>query len=214
MVTTTEYSARDIALLLGDDETIDQVNVWLARGDGIAVYQNVALDSATLGDNQFVSFGSPAAQLEVDEPPTQLPDMGNAINWRFQLQGTYRGEPLDHLPEMEWITPFVFCERTVRNFTDSTMNFAERVSSWGMEVRTVLTGSGLPTEGRRVDVSVKLLDPFVEIHVQTWMYREGINALGPFEWFIADEAHGTRTGTDPNLGATNVNVYNTCLRDT
>jgi len=63
---------------------------WLDRGDGVAVYQNLTLDSASVGHRQFVSYGSPAAQLEMDEPPMQMPDIGGQINWRYQLEGTVR----------------------------------------------------------------------------------------------------------------------------
>jgi hypothetical protein len=70
------------------------VNRWLARGDGVAVYVNMALDSVHAGTRKFVSYGSPAAQLEAAEPPTRLPDIGGAINWAYQLEGVYRGEAL------------------------------------------------------------------------------------------------------------------------
>jgi hypothetical protein len=72
----------------------DQVNIWLARGDGIAVYRNEDLGHLDVGLIKIVSFGSPEAQLEDPEPPTQLPDIGGEINWRYQLHGTYRGEAL------------------------------------------------------------------------------------------------------------------------
>jgi hypothetical protein len=70
------------------------VNKWLARGDGIAVYQNHDLGSIDVGRRQFTSFGSPAAQLETDTPPQTLPDIGTKINWRYQLEGVYRGGAL------------------------------------------------------------------------------------------------------------------------
>ena len=59
---------------------------WLARGDGIAVYQNVALDSSTMGRRKYMSYGSPEAQLEMEVPPQRLPDIGSQINWMFQLE--------------------------------------------------------------------------------------------------------------------------------
>ena len=58
---------------------------WLARGDGIAVYQNMALDSSTMGRRKYMSYGSPEAQLEMEVPPLRLPDIGPQINWMFQL---------------------------------------------------------------------------------------------------------------------------------
>ena len=70
------------------------VNRWLQRGDGIAVYENHDLGHPELGHRQFVSFGSPAAQLETDTPPEGLPDIGGRINWRYRLVGVYRGELL------------------------------------------------------------------------------------------------------------------------
>ena len=83
----------DAVLELGDTE-LDKLNRWLERGDGVAVYMNIELGHPQLGHKQFVSFGSPDAQLEMDEPPERLPDIGNHINWRYYLQGTYRGAPI------------------------------------------------------------------------------------------------------------------------
>lgn len=74
--------------------TTRQINAWLERGDGVAVYRNEDFNSPDRGSHQIASYGSPAAMLETDEPPTTLPDMGGAINWRYQLFGTYRGEAL------------------------------------------------------------------------------------------------------------------------
>ena len=78
----------------GTRAVIPQVNTWLARGDGLAVYVNQALDSADLGSIQVTSYGSSSAMLETDEPPVTLPDIGGSINWRYQLEGTYRGDVL------------------------------------------------------------------------------------------------------------------------
>ncbi len=75
---------------LDDPKNAAIVKGWLDRGDGVAVYEIKALDSANLGHRKFVSFGSPAAQLEVDEPPTRLPDIGGQINWAYQLEATVR----------------------------------------------------------------------------------------------------------------------------
>lgn len=74
--------------------TIIQMNRWLERDDGIAVYENHDMGHADLGEKQFTSYGSPQAQLEVPEPPERLPDIGGRINWRYTLIGTYKGEAL------------------------------------------------------------------------------------------------------------------------
>lgn len=105
MTTTTEYTAEELALELagaGLLNHLERINCWLERGDGIAVYENVELGHPHLGHRQYVSYGGPAAQLEVDElvgpltwdyktPPERLPDIGTAINWRYRLVGYYRG---------------------------------------------------------------------------------------------------------------------------
>lgn len=72
------------------------VRHWLKRGDGVAVYRNEAMDHSQHGHVEYVSFGSEQAQLEpqyCDEagsPPKRLPDVGNQINWPYQLVGTVR----------------------------------------------------------------------------------------------------------------------------
>lgn len=91
---TKEFTAAELAEIAGDDEVREAVNRWLARGDGVAVYQNVDLGHPQIGHRQFASFGSPVALFETAEPPVQLPDVGDQINWRYRLEGTYRGEPL------------------------------------------------------------------------------------------------------------------------
>ena len=75
-------------------QVIAQVNTWLARGDGIAIYVNQDLGHPDLGMPKMHSYGSSSAQLETDTPPERLPDIGGAINWRYMLQGTYRGDAL------------------------------------------------------------------------------------------------------------------------
>lgn len=75
-------------------QTVELMNRWIQRGDGIAIYENQDLGHRELGDKRFVSFGSAAAQLETDTPPKQLPDTRTSINWRYVLIGTYKGDPL------------------------------------------------------------------------------------------------------------------------
>ena len=71
---------------------------WLARGDGVAVYENYAMDSSRAGRKKFVSFGSERAWLEpihCDEggvPPKRLPDTPRDVNWAYQLIGVCRRE--------------------------------------------------------------------------------------------------------------------------
>ena len=67
-----------------------KINTWLERGDGVAIYRNEDLSHRDVGLMQFVSYGSPAAQLEDEEPPKQLPDIGGSINWRYQLWATFK----------------------------------------------------------------------------------------------------------------------------
>lgn len=71
---------------------LDQIDEWIARGDGCAVYRNAEIGHPEAGHLKFVSFGGPQAQLEVPDPPKTLPDIGDEINWRYQLVGTYTGE--------------------------------------------------------------------------------------------------------------------------
>lgn len=76
---------------------VAQVNRWLERGDGVAVYENQDLGHPQLGHIQIVSYGSEASMLYCPltrELPTRMPDINGAINWRYQLYGTYRGEAL------------------------------------------------------------------------------------------------------------------------
>lgn len=98
---TSKILTQDEMLVLLRDEGYDDptlvvelLNGWLLRGDGIAVYRNQELGHPQLGHVQIVSFGSHAAQLETAEPPTTLPDIGGAINWRYQLDAVYQGAPL------------------------------------------------------------------------------------------------------------------------
>lgn len=97
-MTTISYGQASIVALLGQHyeedtpDVIEQVNGWLVRGDGIAVYQNQDMGHPDVGHIMLASFGSDLALLETDTPPTTLPDTPQGINWRYQLIGTYRGE--------------------------------------------------------------------------------------------------------------------------
>jgi hypothetical protein len=77
----------------GMEQVMPTITMWLARGDGAAVYQNRDLGDPERGALKVVSYGSPAAQLETGSPPARLPDIGRDINWRYSLIGTYRPSP-------------------------------------------------------------------------------------------------------------------------
>lgn len=89
----TEYTKAEMEMM-GDPGIWEAWNRWLAAGKGVAVYQNQDMNHPELGHKRFASFGTPEAQFEDDEPPKQLPDFPGEINWRYQLIGTYRGEPV------------------------------------------------------------------------------------------------------------------------
>jgi hypothetical protein len=104
--TLKEYTAAEFRALLAEryedfaPEATVSINRWLARGDSVAVYENVDLGHPDLGDIRAVSFGSPAAMFETVTDPADLPERlpdnipRGAINYRYYLQGTYRGRPL------------------------------------------------------------------------------------------------------------------------
>jgi hypothetical protein len=69
---------------------LELVNQWLEDGKGVAIYENVDLGHPELGHRQYVTFGTPRAQVG-EVAPERLPDIGDAINWRYMLVGTYRG---------------------------------------------------------------------------------------------------------------------------
>lgn len=130
--TTRQFSADEIRSYIGakygpgTGRVIERLNTWLARGDGVAVYENADLGHREFGWPQLASFGSINSQLEPrcgtcgmsaeeDEsgnwvhcvvrvpddhavdypgPPQKMPDVGGRINFRYQLQGIYRGDQL------------------------------------------------------------------------------------------------------------------------
>jgi hypothetical protein len=99
---TVVGSAQEFFDLLTDeaderytDQAIALVRAWFARDDGAALYRNVDLGHPEVGHTKVVSWGSLAAQIETDvrgetTPPKTLPDIGNDINWRYQLVAFYR----------------------------------------------------------------------------------------------------------------------------
>jgi hypothetical protein len=93
-VTAVRTFTPDEVRELIDPAHLPTVNRWLTRGDGVAIYRNHDLGSRDVGHVKATSYGSPAAQLETDTPPQTLPDIGHSINWRYQLEGVYRGGTL------------------------------------------------------------------------------------------------------------------------
>ena len=98
------YTAEKLLALLEDKygeeaapEVAVQLNTWLARGDGVAVYENHDLSHIDMGHIKITSFGGSQAQLvNADHdpcPPERLPDglPARHINWRYVLIGTYQG---------------------------------------------------------------------------------------------------------------------------
>lgn len=84
----------DMSVRLMRAEITAQVNRWLERGDGIAVYENWDMGHPDLGELRLISYGSGESALKSDTPPNILPDWPGVINWRYSLVGTYRGESL------------------------------------------------------------------------------------------------------------------------
>lgn len=75
------------------DRSMDLMQRWLGRGDGVAVYLNMALDSASVGSRKYLSFGSEKAQIEPSGcgpdglPPERMPDIqGLEPGWRYRLE--------------------------------------------------------------------------------------------------------------------------------
>jgi len=96
MTTLNMLTKEEVLPLLTEviEQHRDTFNRWLSRGDGIAIYENKAMDSHGAGHMQFISFGSSQAQIEAVEPPLRMPDIGAQINWQYQLIGVYQGECL------------------------------------------------------------------------------------------------------------------------
>ncbi len=71
--------------ILGDNKISDEALVTMrSRGGDWYAYQNMALDSAGLGDLQFLQCGP---DCTFKEPPARMPDTPRCINWKFLLVG-------------------------------------------------------------------------------------------------------------------------------
>jgi len=115
--------------------TRDRVNEWLARGDGIAVYQNEDLGSRNVGARRFVSFGSHDAMIETDDPTRQMPGARGEITWRYQLEATYRGAPLvfvvDNPRDLRQTSKRSDLRDVVDLWWSATLDNHEPARSWG-----------------------------------------------------------------------------------
>lgn len=89
----TEAEAKEAIRAGLSPAELGLVNQWLEDGKGVAIYENVDLGHPEIGHRQYVTFGTPKAQLAWTAPE-RLPDIGDAINWRYMLVGTYRGPAL------------------------------------------------------------------------------------------------------------------------
>jgi len=95
---TADQIHRYLTKIEGADDALARINVWLERGDAVVVYTNNDLGHPELGHPKFLSFGSDEAafpEREHERPPANLPDFGGQINWRYCLDGMYRGPALE-----------------------------------------------------------------------------------------------------------------------
>lgn len=219
---TRTLTATEVAEIIGN-EGITEANEWLARGDGIAVYQDKALDSSSVGHRRIFSFGSPEAQFVV--PPEQLPDFPGEINWRYQLEGVYRRNmPLAPPAEHDWATPIKVLELITASFRSPIKGRPDRLVGYSLEVRQYVEASIVtitldvtrrpevgPEQGEgEYQMAGRVLTPLVggaRITVSTLTNERGeVDRLGWFHWLI--EGDTPQQGDDANLGATIVNVHN------
>jgi hypothetical protein len=217
----TTYTSTEVAEIVGA-EAIEQVNEWLARGDGIAVYVNADLGSHEVGHHRMASFGSPRAQFVV--PPDQLPDFPGEINWRYRLEGVYRGRELTSPAEHDWASPTTVLELITASFRSPIKGRPDRLVGYGIEVRKYAEASIVtitldvtrrpevgPQQGQgEYQMAGRVLTPLIggaRITVSTLTNERGeVDRLGWFHWLI--EGDTPLQGDDSNLGSTIVNVHN------
>lgn len=203
-----------------DPQNHDHVNEWLRRGDGIAVYENNDLGSPQLGHARFASFGSDAAQFP-GAPPELLPDFPGEINWRYTLEGVYRGTKLLTKPD----------ERSLLSPTDALLRIIGPVGGGFRpkpDMRTdayILLVKNPDLHDRRsvvITLDVTTHDGRkAAIHFSTYFAEDTgaevmVDALGVWDWiaYYKDERpEENRSGTDPNLGGAMVGAYNSLRRE-
>lgn len=97
---TPEQTRDAIADDWGDAaaQNIALINRWLERGDIAAIYENAEIGHPLAGQLKITSYGSDQAQLERSQfpegPPQTLPDIGNTINYRYQLKAVCSSGPV------------------------------------------------------------------------------------------------------------------------
>jgi len=69
----------------------DRIRKVLDRGDSIATYENKNKKYWGYGHKQFLSFGSLSAQINMENPPVQMPDIGGVCYPGYQLIAIVRG---------------------------------------------------------------------------------------------------------------------------
>lgn len=225
---TRTLTATEVAEIIGNDG-ITEANEWLARGDGIAVYQDKAFDSSTMGQRRIFSFGSSTAQFDV--PPERLPDFPGEINWRYQLEGVYRSNTALTPPaEHDWATPTTVLRLIMDSFKSKIIGRPDRLIAYQLDVNRYVERSTVtmtlhvtdsegasPRKGRRAPVRpvahmggnlLTPLTPDCTITVTTLTNELGeVDRLGSFWWTITGVGP-VQQGVNDNLGSTIVNVHN------
>lgn len=203
------YTADEVSEILGDAGR-EKANVWLARGDGIAVYRNEDLGSGDLGNFKFLSFGSATAQFVV--PPEQLPDFPNEINWRFRLHGVYRStalltEPVEH----DWVSIGTIVDMFVRNFHIDSMPEEKKWPGGRLaDCSLTLYEEGLLHITGTVLTTNVALHADVTLSAQVSPKRE-VDRLGEFTWSVTLPDGRTRNTKEYGLGPAFVGLYNVSL---
>lgn len=73
---------------------ITQVNEWLSRGHGIAVYTHDSSDYPGAGEWFVTDYGTEYSTIPEADPPDNMPReaaRGGIQYWRYTLVGTFRG---------------------------------------------------------------------------------------------------------------------------
>lgn len=201
------YTADEVSEILGDAGR-EKANVWLARGDGIAVYRNEDLGSGDVGSIKFMSFGSAEAQFVV--PPEQLPDFPNEINWRFRLHGVYRSTTLLTAPAVhDWVSIGTILDMFARNFHIDSAPEEEKWPGGRLTECTLVAYDTILRINGKV-LTTRHLPTGVGLSARLSPKRE-VDRLGEFTWSVALPDGRTRNTKEYGLGSAFVGLYNVSL---